>query len=456
MRYLIVIFALFLALPVSAAPADTEDFVKYSFRLLSQRDFHQSGALRWFRDRGSTDAAAVIIDAMRFQPPEAQQRFDRTLRTLTGERHKGWFDWMLWQERHPEVAPHPAYPQIKAQILGSIDPGFKDFFRTGTNYTLRMEEVAWGGVRKDGIPALTNPKFLQSGERVYAKEDELVFGIAFNDDARAYPLRIMDWHEMLNDVVGGIPVSLAYCTLCGSGILFHTDHPEAPDGKPFQFGSSGLLYRSNKLMFDRRTESLWNHFTGTPVVGPLVGKGIKLAVLPLTLTSWGDWKRAHPDTKLLSLNTGHDRDYRPGRPYGKYFASDDLMFPNAAGDTQQKGLDAKDWVFALRMTGADKAWPLIHFKGGKAINDHVGTVSLVLIGDADTRTVRAYRRTDQTFQLRTDALLDQNGKAWQVTEAALQGPNGETLTRLPGHIAFWFAYSGFIGSESLSLGPNSP
>ena len=115
---------------------------------------------------------------------------------------------------------------------------------------------------------------------------------------------------MLNDVVGGVPVTLAYCTLCGSGILYDARVPG--DDEPFVFGSSGLLYRSNKLMYDQATHSLWSQFTGRPVVGPLTGSGIELAVLPVAIASWRDWRDRHPDTQVLSLDTGYDRDYARG------------------------------------------------------------------------------------------------------------------------------------------------
>ena len=115
-------------------------------------------------------------------------------------------------------------------------------------------------------------------------DDELVFGVEINGDARAYPLRILDWHEMFNDVVGGVPVALAYCTLCGSGILCETLLP--PRSERLIFGSSGFLYRSNKLMYDHQTHSLWDQVTGRPIVGPLTGSGIELKVRPVAITSW--------------------------------------------------------------------------------------------------------------------------------------------------------------------------
>ena len=172
---------------------------------------------------------------------------------------------------------------------------------------IRLEEITWGGVKKDGIPSLDQPRMTIPEAVTYMRDDDLVFGVAINGDVRAYPLRIMGWHEMFNDVIGEVPVALAYCTLCGSGIVYET----TVEGReaPFVFGSSGFLYRSNKLMFDRETNSLWNQFTGKPVVGPLVSEGIELKQRPVVITSWGAWKAANPLTLILDINTGYARDY---------------------------------------------------------------------------------------------------------------------------------------------------
>src|SRR5215813_15612850 len=188
-----------------------------------------------------------------------------------------------------------------------------------------MEEIAWGGVLVDGIPALDNPRMTTASAASYLNPDDPVFGVEINGDDRAYPLRIVNWHEMVNDVVGGVPVSLAYCTLCGSGILF--DSRVVGWAEPFTFGSSGLLYRSNKLMYDRQTDSLWEQFTGRPVVGRLTGSKIELKVLPLVLSSWSEWRSRHPETRVLSLDTGFRRDYGPGVAYREYFSSPELLFP---------------------------------------------------------------------------------------------------------------------------------
>ena len=293
---------------------------------------------------------------------------------------------------------------------------------------------------------MINPTHIGSAEATYLQGEELVFGVAINGDARAYPLRILDWHEMFNDVVGGVPVALAYCTLCGSGILYETHPP--PRREPFIFGSSGFLYRSNKLMYDRQTHSLWNQFTGRPVVGPLTGAGIELRVRPVVITSWKDWLRSPPDTKVLSLNTGYMRDYTPGRPYGAYFASPELMFPALVPDTQ---LNPKDYVFALRAGGQEKTWPLSVFEGGKVINDTLGDLNVVLIGNAATRTVRAYTAGRRDFaaiaELPESVVAD--GEVWKVHEDALVDASGRRLSRLPGHIAYWFAWRGFKADAPL-------
>ena len=294
-------------------------------------------------------------------------------------------------------------------------------------------------MRKDGIPALTNPRLIEASQVTYLRDKDLVFGISINGDVRAYPYRIMDWHEMLNDIIGGVPVSLAYCTLCGAGILYKTEREN--NKSPFVFGSSGLLYRSNKLMYDQDTHSLWNQFSGNPVVGSLVGNNIELEVLPLVTTTWSQWRTQHPNTKVLDLNTGYQRDYTPGTAYGAYFISEELMFPAALYDSS---LQTKEKVFGLRISGTRKAWPLKLFASTPLIHDVVGIIPIVLIGDASTSTVRAYRSAGENFVFKNKNRLFSGDNEWKITETELIGPNNESLSRLPGHIAYWFAWSGYF------------
>lgn len=407
-------------------------------------------ALDWFKERNNSDVTASLIIALRYAGND-RDALVSTLEAITGaDRGLQWFDWMLWQQAHPEIVPFAEFDSFLAQHFAAIDPEFLNFIYPGVNHEIRLEEITWGGVIKDGIPALTNPALIPAAHADYLNDDEPVFGIEINGDVRAYPYRMMDWHEMFNDVIGGVPVSLAYCTLCGAGILFET----SVDGRdtPFIFGSSGFLYRSNKLMYDQQTHSLWNQFTGRPVVGDLTGSGIELTVLPVVTTSWGEWVRQHPKTKVLSLETGFSRDYTPSQPYRSYFADAELMFPAL---TLDKRLNPKDQVFGLRITGVEKAWALRTFAGGQVINDRVGVIDLVLVGRAESRTIRAYRSGGRVFKksaadLKT--LIAHDGATWTVTETSIEGPDGEKLPRLPGHLAYWFAWSGYLTDAEYATG----
>lgn len=455
MRRLLIPLLLVLALLPAAAgardpqPMSDDEVDRLSELALLGHGTSRMDALGRLAARGDPDVAATLVMALRYRRDVAGET-GFAFRAVTGSDAEAWHDAMLWQQAHPEIAPRPDFRRLKLTVLERLDPGFLRFLGGDRgrpeNLDIRLEEIVWGGVRVDGIPSLDSPKMIPAAGADWLRDDDLVFGVAIAGDVRAYPLRIMGWHEMLNDVIGGVPVALAYCTLCGAGILFETrveGHGENR-GEPFVFGSSGLLYRSNKLMFDRRTDSLWNQFTGRPVSGPLHGSGIELAIRPVAITSWAAWRSRHPDTAVLSLDTGYDRDYGSGVVYRDYFASPDLMFPAAVAPGTPLG--PKDYVFGLRVTGGAKAWPLETFTGGAVINDAVGLETVVLVGDAATRTVRAYRRGDRAFERSADpATLLAAGQPWSVTEEALVGPDGTRLPRLPGHVAYWFAWDGYLG-----------
>jgi hypothetical protein len=438
-----------LALPDRAAAdeATPTQLVEKVFAIFDGDATERGEAIDFLVARGNPDAAAPLILALRFVPNPG---LGEALAAITGDdARKSWADWMLWQEAHDEVVPFEGFDKVHAEIHYRIDPNFQLFLRGGLDHDIRIEEIVWGGVRKDGIPALTHPRFLAPEEAAYLNGDDLVFGVEINGDARAYPLRILDWHEMFNDVVGGVPVSLAYCTLCGSGILYETTVEGYP--KPLIFGSSGFLYRSNKLMYDTYTNSLWKQFTGKPVVGPLTGSGIELKTRPVVITRWADWLRDHPDTRVLDIDTGFPRDYSTGAAYSEYFASPDLMFPALVDESKLK---QKSYVFALRSSTIEKAWPLALFEGGAVINDTAGALSLVLIGDAATRTIRAYRSDRLMFEKgEAPNAVQHEGELWKITEDALVGPDGRTLARLPGHIAYWFAWDNYFGNTGEVGGP---
>jgi hypothetical protein len=270
-----------------AAKAGEADMYAASLDLFVPDDATFEAALDAIRQRGDPDMTPTLILAMRFARLR-EGPINRLLLEFTGEEDRfGWFDWMLWQEGQPDLAPNESFARTKLHLYHQIDPAFARFLNPQTTapeaMRIRLEEITWGGVRVDGIPSLDGPLLVKPRAATYLRDEDLVFGVEINGDARAYPLRIMGWHEMFNDVIGGVPVALAYCTLCGAGILFDTQ--VVGRDEPFIFGSSGFLYRSNKLMYDRQTDSLWNQFTGKPVVGPLVDIGLELRQRPVTIAA---------------------------------------------------------------------------------------------------------------------------------------------------------------------------
>lgn len=441
-KYATLIFFLFtlFALPVQAE----KDFVALGKQMLIGTEEQRTAAADAIIARGSVDMVPTLVLLMRIGGSHVVTQ--RALQALTGKSLRTWREAMLYQEAHPEITPHPSYYELKLWYWSGIDKDFLSLFSNPadqSNTRIRFEEITWGGVHYDGIPSLDNPTLTPAADAEYLLDEDLVFGIEINGDIRAYPLRIMGWHEMFNDVIGGVPVALAYCTLCGAGILYETS--ASGRNEPFVFGSSGLLYRSNKLMFDRQTNSLWNQFTGEPVSGPLAHSSIALKTRPVTITTWSEWRARHPGTKVLSLETGHFRNYDSGVAYRDYFASPELMFPTR---TDQSRLRQKEQVYGIRLAGGAKAWPLDAFAKKPVINDRIGFSNVVLIGDSNTRTVRAYERGKQLFTGNSHADVNGPDGAWKITESALIGPDGQRLPRLPGHVTYWFAWDGFLGIGS--------
>ena len=241
--------------------------------------------------------------------------------------------------------------------------------------------------------------------------------------------------------------------MCGSGIVYSAKI----EGERVQFGTSGFLYLSNKLMYDRKTNTLWDQFTGEPVVGVLSDSGIKLSFFPVVLTTWEEWVAAHPDTQVLAIDTGiYAADlYRPEDDllsvYYNYRNSPDTMFP-----VRQRSplLDTKVMVLGLRLEGRPKAYPLDRLVKDVVVNDKLGGTALVIITDAKARAARAYHRGGHTFKVATApegvegslTIEDEEGTRWQVTEEALVKVNepSQRLERLPSHTAFWFGWFAFF------------
>lgn len=350
-----------------------------------------------------------------------------------GNTVEGWQRW-LWN--NPEEK-YEHYAEFKSLLYRLVDPVFAGYFDDDRETTIRLDEVVWGGVRQDGIPPLRQPEMISAEEAEYLENSHVVFGVEINGDARAYPNRILAWHEMFVDEIGGVEFAGVYCTLCGAVILYETNHA----GVRHEMGTSGFLYRSNKLMYDKATQSLWNTTWGRPVVGPLVDKDIELKRSYVVTTTWGEWKRRHPDTTVLSLNTGHQRDYGEGVAYQQYFATDELMFQVPQTDDRLKN---KDEVLALYYPESGEGTMAISAEfltQNPVYHDALGTQEFVVLTDSSGAN-RVYDSGQIIFKEfdRDQTATDQSGKTWTLSEDALTSESGETLPRLAAHRAFWFGW----------------
>jgi Protein of unknown function (DUF3179) len=406
--------------------------------------------------RLTPDLVPGLVDALFFLPKARRAEAVAALETLTGEKPGNpgrYHDWVEVVARRTDLKPAPGYAAWKGELFARIDPRYREIFREGSPARIRLEEIVWGGVPLEGIPALDRPASVPAPRATWMTDAELVFGVRLAGEARAYPLRIVGWHEMVNDVVGGEPVTLSYCTLCGSGVLYASSS--------FTFGTSGLLYRSNKLMVDRQTGTLWSNLTGEPVLGRLARDSEPLRVLPLTLTTWKDWRTRHPSTTVLDLDRERAArwgyDYTPGAADRKRAG---VSFP--AGPRNPRGLDGRAEVFALRLGRLVKAYEMDALLRERVVNDRLGEHGLVVVADPESGAARAYRSGGRTFAAgaRPDELVDGTGVRWTAGDEALApaGPEAisvdplERLERIPGHQAFWFGWYAFFPDSELYRG----
>jgi len=243
--------------------------------------------------------------------------------------------------------------------LAGRSPGDFDL----SKHSVPLDQIVSGGPGKDGIPALLTPVFVPVSEATsFLKEQDRVLGLAQGSEAKAYPIKILNWHEIVNDTIGGKPVVVTYCPLCGTGIGFYP----IIRGRTYTFGVSGLLYQSDLLMYDHQTESLWSQIAMEAVAGPITGT--KLAPIFLDHTTWDEWRAKHPRTLVLSTKTGHIRDY--GRdPYLGYAQRPDVMFATNQVDSRYH---PKEWIIGIEVNGVFKAYPFRELNQVKTpLADHV-------------------------------------------------------------------------------------
>lgn len=244
--------------------------------------------------------------------------------------------------------------------------------------SIPVKEIHEGGPPKDGIPAIDEPKYITPSEATFLKDDDLVLGIEKGNRARAYPTRILDWHEIVNDSIGDENLLITYCPLCGSGMAFSSFW----GGELRTFGVSGLLYNSDVLLYDRKTESLWSQIKAECVAGKELGTKLKQETI--VVVPWKTWKSLHPNTDVLSTETGYNRNY-DSEAYDLYRKTNSLWFPVSASSNE---FPNKEWVLGLELNGKFKAYAFSELKksNNTKVDDFFAGQSVTVEFDPDSET----------------------------------------------------------------------
>ena len=417
---------------------DSRNVAELIVDMLLEEGSEPDVVLNWIDNHWQASMVPMIIESINFAESRyVRPRLLELMAKHTKQDYGGDLNaWYRWWWSQPEQK-HPQYAQFKSLLYRNLDSKFEGYFSSDRETTVRLDEIRWGGVVQDGIPPLRYPDMITAEEANYLADSDVVFAVEYNGDARAYPKRILAWHEMFIDRIGGIEYAGVYCTLCGAVIMYDTEH----DGVSHALGTSGFLYRSNKVMYDKETQSLWSTTFGRPVVGPLVGKGIRLQRSFLVTTTWGEWRRRHPDTTVLSLNTGHSRNYNEGAAYSDYFATDQLMFTVPKVD---KRLANKAEIFALTFPELSEETLAIsadYLLQTPVYHDVLGTQKFVVLTDPSGAN-RAYKAEGVRFVEfdGKEQVKDDTGAVWTLSEAELLRGDGKVMVRLPAHRAFWFGW----------------
>ena len=260
----------------------------------------------------------------------------------------------------------------------------------GVKHSVPLSEITGGGPPKDGIPSIDSPKFISAQDASKQLSDkEPGIALDINGTARFYPFQILVWHEIVNDIIDGQRVLVTYCPLCLSGIVFD---PSVNDER-VEFGTSGKLWNSNLVMYDRKTDSLWSQILGEAIVGEMTGAQLK--VLPSDMTRFGEFKKQHPKGSVLSRDTGATRFYGQD-PYGDYYTTPGTYFPVGKKDDR---LGDKDFILGIVINGKAKAyWPEAIKKLGK-VEDRFENKTIVAQYEKDIDAVRLFeKKADGTVE----------------------------------------------------------
>jgi Protein of unknown function (DUF3179) len=330
-----------------------------------------------------------------------------------------------------------------------------------SQHSVPLEEFVGGGPPKDGIPAIDEPRFVsvaEADEFLAAREPVAV--LELGGEARAYPIQILTWHEIVNDEIAGEPVAVTYCPLCNSTVALRRE----VEGDPVEFGTTGMLRNSDLVMYDRATESWWQQITAEAVVGELTGT--RLDVLPSQILSWEEFRRVHPDGQVLSRDTGFDRAYGQN-PYVAY-DSDPESQPFLLEGKPDASLPPKERVAAVR-TGERSAvvYPFARLRAEAPINDEIGGRPVAVFYDRDVASALDASAISQGRSVGSAAVFArdverrtlgfepgpgsgtfrdaQTGSTWNMSGEATAGPlAGTQLEQVPHDDQFWFALAAFF------------
>lgn len=376
--------------------------------------------------------------------------------------------------------PPPSTEQSDAVALEAIEEGPREDVPSALSDPTNNEipepqvdvsRIISGGPPPDGIPPIDSPVFENAAEVSWLDDDEPVIALSSGDQHRAYPVQVLMWHEIVNDTIGGRPVAVTYCPLCNSALAFDRQVGD----RLLSFGTSGSLYLSALVMYDRQTESLWSQVERRAIAGHL--SGTELELIPVSMVRWSDWRAAHPDGWVLSRETGFDRSYGTNPYVGYDELSNEDTFLDQAADSR---FPAKERIVtfpdastpvAVRLSSlADAQVAHISIDSGPVVLfSAAGLASALQSSDiADGRQISAtgafipsvngdqltFSPPTGTTQSSVVAVDDQTGSGWSILGEALSGPlEGEQLNRVPHLDTFWFAQAAFKpDTEVLTLG----
>ncbi|CAE6500880.1 DUF3179 domain-containing protein [Candidatus Nitrosotenuis uzonensis] len=331
-----------------------------------------------------------------------------------------------------QITPSQTPTQISAESKVEIQT------TNGIKHIVPLEEIRSGGPPKDGIPSIDNPKFVSASEAEFVSDDDIVMGLELNGETKAYPLFILVWHEIVNDKFGDTSVAVTYCPLCFTMQVFD----RTVNGAETEFGTSGKLYNSNLVMYDRNTDSQWSQAMGQSITGELAGQ--KLARIPFDVAKWSDWKNLHPDTLVLTTETGHLRPYGSD-PYGDYYTDPRIIFPVKHQDDR---MHPKEIILGFDHADSYKAYKLTDVEDKGIVNDEFGGQKILLVS-VSPFTIRAFDRVVDgetlEFAKTGDMITDkQTSSEWNVDGVAVSGPmEGKQLVRLVYDPGFWFEWVAF-------------